>query len=381
MMRYIWQDPTWPLFRWDANRLLPLLAEARYRQGRFLGVMRDIGMNARLESELAATSEDVIKTSAIEGEALNPASVRSSIARRLGLPDGGQTGTDRKVEGVVDMILDATKNHARPLTAERVFGWHAALFPTGYSGKDKIDIAQWRTDRDGAMQVVSNIYAPQPKVHFQAPPAERVPAEMARFISWFNEGAASRDDPLLRAGLAHLWFVTIHPLDDGNGRIGRAIADLAVARMERSGQRFYSMSSQIELDKRRYYDVLETTQKGDLDITEWLSWFADCYTRAIDAAETTANTVITKARFWHAHADHGFSERQRKVLSKLLEGFDGAMTTRKWAAICGCSPDTAQRDINDLIGRGLLVRSPGGSRNTSYSFNWLARSEGNQSDS
>lgn len=371
MARYIWQHPTWPSFRWDANKLLPALTEARFRQGQFLGIMRDLGIDARLQSELEATSEDVVKTSAIEGEVLNPASVRSSIARRLGMPDGGLAITDRKVEGVVDMILDATKNHGAPLTEERIFGWHAALFPTGYSGTDKIDVGQWRTDRHGAMQVVSQPYSPQPKIHFEAPPAARVPEEMAKFLAWFNVGrGADRMDPLIRAGIAHLWFVTIHPMDDGNGRIARAIADLAVAQMENSGQRFYSMSSQIAVHRSRYYEILEETQKGDLDITDWLSWFSQCYTHAISAAEATADKVIAKAKFWHEHTAHPFSDRQRKVLGKLLDGFEGAMTTKKWMAICGCSADTAQRDINDLIGRGLLAKNPGGSKNTSYQFVW-----------
>ncbi len=369
MVSYIWQSPAWPDFRWSADRLLAGATEARYRQGRFLGRMRDIGLDARLESELTATAEDVVKTSAIEGEVLNPANVRSSIARRLGIPDGGLLPTDRKVEGVVDMILDATRNHAAPLTAERIFGWHAALFPTGYSGKDKIDVGQWRTDRHGAMQVVSSIYATRPTVHFEAPPAPQVEAEMDRLITWFN-GGRNGIDPLLRAGVAHLWFVTIHPLDDGNGRIARAIADLAVAQMEGTGQRLYSMSSQIEHERKRYYEILEATQKGDLDITAWLAWFTDCYACAIDAAEATADRVIARARFWHVHADQGFSERQRKVLSKLLEGFEGGMTSRKWAAISGCSIDTAQRDINDLVRRNLLIRNPGGSKSTSYRFNW-----------
>lgn len=369
MVRYIWQDPAWPSFRWDANKLLPALTEARFRQGRFLGIIRDLGLNARLQSELDATSEDVVKTSAIEGEVLSPASVRSSIARRLGIPEGGLTSTDHKVEGVVDMILDATKNYEAQLTAERLYGWHAALFPTGYSGKDRIDVGRWRSDRFGAMQVVSAPYAPQPRVHFEAPPAARVSEEVDRFITWFNVSRGANDlDPLVRAGIAHLWFVTIHPMDDGNGRMARALADLAVAQMEGSGQRFYSMSSQIAVDRRGYYEVLEATQKGTLDVTMWLSWFSECYRRAIVAAEATVDKVVGRARFWQIHADHAFNDRQRKVLGKLLEGFEGGMTAKKWGAICGCSPDTAQRDINDLVARGILIRNVGGSKNTSYRF-------------
>lgn len=374
MTTYIWQRPNWPRFRWDAAALLPGLAEARYRQGRFLGMMLALGLEARRASEAAVTSEDVLSTSAIEGEVLPPASVRSSIARRLGLPNGGVAPTDRKVEGVVDMVLDATKNFAAPLTAERIFGWHAALFPTGYSGKERIDVGCWRTDRLGAMQVVSNVYAPKPRLHFEAPPTARLADAMDRFLAWFN-GEAEGLDPLLRAGLAHLWFVTIHPMDDGNGRIARAIADLAVAQMERTGQRFYSMSSQIECDKKRYYAVLEKTQKGDLDVTGWLLWFMDCYCAAVTAAETAAGRVMGRSRFWQAHADRPMTDRQRKVLGKLLDGFEGVLTARKWASLAGCSPDTAQRDINELLAMGVLERNPGGGRSTSYRLPWLSREE------
>ncbi|KAA0586529.1 Fic family protein [Azospirillum lipoferum] len=369
MATYIWQREDWPSFSWNAGALLSPLADARHRQGLFLGKMRDIGIDGRLEAELVALTEDVEKTSAIEGEVLNPSSIRSSIARRLGIPDAGLGPTDRKVEGVVEIVLDAAKNYAAPLTNERIFGWHAALFPTGYSGKDRIDVARWRTDRHGPMQVVSSTFSPAPVVHFEAPPAGCVPGEIAAFLAWFN---ASRSiDPLLRAGLAHLWFVTIHPMDDGNGRIARAIADLAIAQAERSGQRFYSMSGAIERDKRRYYAALEAAQRGDLDITDWLLWFLECYANAIAAAEAITDRVFTRAKFWMAQ-DGGlpFSERQRKVLTKLLDGFEGNLTTKKWASICGCSADTALRDINDLVTRGLLVRNPGGSKNTSFTFRW-----------
>lgn len=371
MPTYIWERNDWPHFRWDAASLLEPLGEARHRQGLFLGKMRDIGIDAKLEAELAALSEDVVKTSAIEGEVLNPASVRSSIARRLGIPDAGMMPTDRKVEGVVDIILDATKNYHDPLTDQRIFGWHAALFPTGYSGREKIDVAQWRTDSQGVMQVISNPFSLTPTIHFQAPPARRLAGEMAAFLQWFNGGQPM--EPLLRAGLAHLWFVTIHPMDDGNGRIARAVTDLAVAQAERTGQRFYSMSGAIEQDKKHYYNTLESTQKGDLDITEWLLWFTHCYTRAILSAEAVTERVVSKARFWTVHADPAlppFNERQHKVLGKLLEGFDGFLTTKKWMGMCGCSQDTASRDIAGLVERGLLVRNPGGSKNTSYRFNW-----------
>lgn len=377
MATYLWEHPLWPRLTWDAGALLAPLAEARYRQGLFLGRMQGIGLDARREAELTTLADEAVKTSAIEGEVLNPASVRSSIARRLGIPDAGLAPTDRKVEGVVDIVMDAAKNHTAPLTAERIFGWHAALFPTGYSGKDRIDVGRWRSDRLGAMQVMSNVYSPTPTVHFEAPPAGRVADEMAIFLAWFN-GTPPMDplpmdplpmDPLLRAGLAHLWFITIHPLDDGNGRIARAVADLAIAQAERTGQRFYSMSDAIERDKRRYYAILEATQKGGPDITGWLLWFTECYTNAIIMAETVANRVVRKARFWMAHEGApAFSDRQRKVLGKLLDGFDGTLTTRKWAAICRCSADTALRDITDLVERGLLVRNEGGGKNTSFTF-------------
>ncbi len=368
-MPYIWESLGWPALHWDSGVLLPLIGEARGRLGEFLGRMKDIGFDARLQSELEATAEEVVKTSAIEREVLNPASVRSSIARRLGLEEGGVSLSDRKVDGVVDLILDATKNHARPLTKGRIFAWHAALFPTGFSGMTKIDIGQWRSDRAGPMQVISGPYAHEPRVHFQAPPADRLEGEMDHFIRWFN-GSQSTMEPLLRAGLAHLWFVTIHPMDDGNGRIARAIADLAVAQLEGTGQRFYSMSSQIERDKKTYYEVLEATQKGGLDVTIWMTWFVESYSHAIENAAETADKVVSRAKFWHANADFAFSERQRKVLLMLLDGFDGFVTSDKWAKICNCSSDSAQRDIANLAARGILLKNPGGSRKTSYRFNW-----------
>jgi Fic family protein len=367
---YIWEDESWPSFCWNSDQLLPRLTEARYLQGRFLGTMRGLGFDARLASELEATTDDVVKTSAIEGEVLNPSSVRSSIARRLGIPEGGLAPADRKVDGVVDMILDATRNFDRPLDVERLFGWHAALFPSGFSGLNRIDVGCWRSDCDGPMQVVSKIYSNRPIVHFEAPPAGRLDTEMNRFIDWFN-GESLKLDGLLRAGLSHLWFVTIHPFDDGNGRIARAVADLAIAQLEGTGQRLYSMSSQIERDKKRYYEALERTQKGSLDITAWLTTFTDLYVQAVQAAERTADRVVARESFWKAHADGApLSDRQQKVLRKLLDGFEGFMTTGKWQNLCNCSADTAQRDIADLVSRGIFTRNPGGSKNTSYRFNW-----------
>ncbi|MGH7090564.1 MAG: Fic family protein [Stellaceae bacterium] len=368
---YIWQRDDWPGFRWDDARLLSLLAAARFRQGSLLGTMRTLGFDLRLQSELEATADDVVQTSAIEGELLDPVSVRSSIARRLGLPEGGLAPADRTVEGAVDMILDAVRKFDAPLGDERIFAWHAGLFPTGYSGIHRIDVGAWRQDKEGPMQVVSGAYGRQ-RVHYEAPPTVRVPAEMKTFMAWFNGGSANLDG-LLRAGLAHLWFVTIHPLDDGNGRIARAIADLAIAQTERIGHRFYSMSSQIQRDRAAYYEILEATQRADLDVTEWLIWFAESYARAIDAAEALSRKVIAKAKFWQAQAaEPPFSERQQKVLNRLLDGFDGNMTARKWSSLCGCSMDTAQRDMADLVRRRLLARNPGGSKNTSYRFTWTS---------
>jgi Fic family protein len=360
---YIWQDDDWPRFRWDAEALLAPLAEARHKQGRLLGQMKRLGFDLQLEAELRATVEDVIRTSEIEGEKLDLASVRSSVARRLGLPDAGLTPSDRKVEGVVEMMLDATRNHTKPLTPERLSGWHAALFPTGYSSLHKITVGDWRTDKDGPMQVVSGPEGRR-KVHYEAPPAKRLRAEMKRFLAWFNDPPPM--DGLLRSGVAHLWFVTIHPFDDGNGRIARAIADLALARMEGTGQRFYSVSAQIQRERARYYEVLERSQKGALDITEWLAWFVVCFGRAIDTAEEESRSVLRKAEFWRRFAEEPLSARQKTTLNRFMDGFEGNLTARKWAALGKCSVDTAQRDLNDLLARGLLVRNPGGSRRTSY---------------
>jgi Fic family protein len=361
---YVWQDDAWPRFTWDADALLAPLAEARHKQGRLLGQMQRLGFELQLEAELRATVEDVVKTSEIEGEKLDLASVRSSVARRLGLPKGGTAVPDRKVEGAVEMMLDAMRNHAKPLTFERLLGWHAALFPTGHSGVRKITVGNWRTDGAGPMQVVSG---PEGRraVHYEAPSAPLVPTEMERFLAWFN--GAPPMDGLIRSGVAHLWFVTIHPFDDGNGRIARAIADLALAQMEGMGQRFYSVSARIQRERARYYEVLGRTQKGTLDITEWLAWFVVCFGRAIDSAEEESRVVLHKAEFWRRFVEEPLSARQKAVLNRFLDGLEGNLTARKWATLGKCSVDTAQRDINDLLARGLLMRNPGGSKRTSYS--------------
>lgn len=364
--RYIWQRQAWPTFEWDADALLEPLATARHKQGRLLGRMAQVGFELRLQSEVSAITEEAVKSSAIEGEVLDPRSVRSSLARRLGLAEAGAAGPpDRRVEGVVELMLDATQRHAEPLSVVRLGRWHHALFPIGYSGLRPIVVGRFRNDSTGPMQVVSGPEG-RHRVHFEAPPAKQLKAEVKAFLAWFNE--PPRLDGLLRAGLAHLWFVTLHPFDDGNGRMARAITDMALAQDEDEPQRFYSVSSQIRADRDAYYRVLEETQRGELDVTRWLRWFLDCFGRAIDAAEAAAGEVLGRAAFWQRSAQEHFSERQKKVLNRFLAGFEGKLTAKKWAALGKCSIDTAQRDINDLVRRGLLVRNPGGSKNTSYSL-------------
>jgi Fic family protein len=362
---YIWELPDWPSARWDDRRLLRPLAATRLKQGRLLGRMAGLGLDLRLEAQLEAATEEALKSSAIEGDILDPGGVRSSVARRLGLSEAATAPADRRTEGVVEMMLDATRNFAAPLTPARLVGWQAALFPTGYSGLSPVKTGGWRDDRGGPMQVVSGPEGRR-RVHFEAPPAARIEAEMARFLAWFN--GAAKVEGLIRAALAHLWFVTIHPFDDGNGRVARAIADMALAQTEQSGQRFYSLSSQIQRERDTYYDSLERTQKGDLDITDHLVWFLECLGRAIDRAELDATAVLHKAAFWQRHAGEMFGERQRRVLNRILDGFEGKLTAGKWAALGKCSPATAQRDIADLVARGILRRNPGGSKNTSYAL-------------
>ncbi len=360
---FIWESADWPAWRFDLSALATPLADVSRAQGMLAGRLADIGLALRDEASLAALTEDVVKTSAIEGETLNVASVRSSIARRLGVDIGALAPVDRHVEGVVDMVLDATIHAAAPVTEARLFGWHAALFPTGYSGLSRITVGGWRTDASGPMQVVSGPIGRQ-RVHFEAPPAARLTHEIARFLAWLN---AEPVEPLLiQAGLAHLWFVTLHPFDDGNGRIARALGDLVLARADRSPQRFYSLSAQIQRERNAYYDVLERTQRGSLDVTEWLAWFLDTLGRAIDHAHTTLDAVLVKARFWQRCAGFAMNARQAKVMNRLLDGFEGKLTTTKWAALAKCSQDTALRDIAELVERGVLRRSSSGGRSTSY---------------
>ena len=360
---FVWERSDWPRWRFDASVLSTALASVRHSQGRLLGRMEGLGFALRDQATLHVLTEDVLKTSEIEDQQLNHDAVRSSIARRLGVDIGALAPADRHVDGVVEMVLDATGGFDYPLTRERLFGWHAALFPTGYGGLTQIRIGAWRDDAAGPMQVVSGPVGRQ-KIHYQAPPATRLEAEMEGFLSWFN--SEQNIDPVLKAGLAHLWFVTIHPFDDGNGRIARAIGDMCLARSEKSSQRFYSLSAQIQRERKEYYDLLEQTQKGKLDVTEWLAWFLACLGRAIEGAESTLGIVIAKARFWERCAGLSLNERQIKLINRLLDGFEGKLTSSKWAAIAKCSPDSALRDINDLIERGVLKKAESGGRSTSY---------------
>jgi Fic family protein len=327
--------------------------------------MEGLGFVLRNEAVLETLTLDVLKSSEIEGEILNPEQVRSSIARRLGIDVAETIPVDRNVEGVVEMMLDATQKFDKPLTAHRLFGWHASLFPTGRSGMNKIVVGAWRNDASGPMQVISGPIGKE-KVHYEAPSASRLKIEMNKFIAWANKDGDT--DPVLRSALAHLWFVTIHPFDDGNGRIARAIADWALARSECSSQRFYSMSSQIRAERNAYYDILEKTQTSDLDVTDWMEWFLDCLGRAISGTESTLAAVFRKAHFWDENVRNNINERQKMLLNKLLDGFEGKLTSTKWAKIAKCSQDTAQRDIQGLIDQGILMKDAAGGRSTSYSL-------------
>jgi Fic family protein len=362
---YIHELEDWPRFTWNRERLAEPLAAVRHRQGRLVGHMEALGFRLRQEAVLETLTTDVIKSSEIEGEKLEPEQVRSSVARRLGIDIGGLKAADRNVEGIVEMMLDATRHYDQPLTDERLFAWHASLFPTGRSGMTRIRAGAWRDDSTGPMEVVSGAIGKE-RVHFQAPAAGRLDHEMRAFLEWFNAGGGI--DPVLGAAVAHLWFVTIHPFDDGNGRIARAIADMALARSENSPQRFYSMSAQIRQQRNAYYDILEKTQQGTMDITRWLEWFVCCLGRAIDGAQTTLAVVLTKARFWESMAGVAINERQRLVLNRLLDGFAGELTTSKYAKLTKCSQDTALRDILPLVERGILTRNPKGGRSTSYAL-------------
>lgn len=365
MAAYIHELPEWPAFRWDQPSIATQLAAVRHRQGRLVGRMQALGFSLREEAVLKTLTEDVVRSSEIEGEILDRGQVRSSIARRLGMDAGGLPPADRNVEGVVEMMLDATQKFKEPLPPERLFGWHAALFPTGRTGMTKIIVGAWRDEKSGPMQVISGPYGRE-KVHYEAPAAARLEAEMASFLSWLN--GEDKTDLVINAALAHLWFVTIHPFDDGNGRIARAIADMSLARSEDSSQRFYSMSAQIRIERKAYYDILETTQKGNLDITAWLEWFLSCLDKAFDGAEKILAAIFQKADFWKMHAGVQINERQRDMLNRLLDAFEGKLTSSKWATLEKCSPDTALRDIAELVELKILEKDPGGGRSTSYSL-------------
>lgn len=362
---YIHQLTDWPQFTWDSEALLPTLGHVRHLQGKLAGKMAALGFALKQEAFLETVTLDVLKTSEIEGAFLQPEQVRSSVARYLGMDIAGLIPSDRDVDGVVEMMLDATREYHKPLTFERLFDWHAALFPTGRSGMFKITTGQWRKDEKGPMQVVSGAMGRE-YVHFQAPDADRLDSEMQLFIEWLNGNRML--DPVLKAGIAHLWFVTIHPFDDGNGRIARAITDMQLSRAEDNPQRFYSMSAQIRLQRREYYDILEKTQRGTLDISEWLAWFLTCLEKALNATEATLERVLNKARFWEKHATTVLNERQVLMLNKLLGQFEGKLTSSKWAKIAKCSPDTALRDIQDLVNKGILQKEPAGGRSTGYAL-------------
>lgn len=361
---WIHEHQNWPNFTWDTDALASKLADIRHRQGRLLGRMEGLGFELRREASLSTLTNDMVKSSAIEGQNLNPKEVRSSIARRLGIDIAGLIPASRDVEGIVEMMLDATQKFSNPLTKDRLFSWHAALFPTGRSGMHRITVAGWRTPDAGPMQVVSGPIGRE-KVHFEAPGADLLEKEMQAFLNWF--GNSHDIDPVLKAGIAHLWFVTIHPFEDGNGRIARAIGDMTLARAEATPDRFYSVSSQIEAERKDYYDHLETQQRGTPAITGWLEWFLDCLGRAVSSAETTLGNVLFKAQLWDKVNQKPVNERQRRIINRMLEDdFKGHMNTSKYARLAKCSNDTALRDIQDLKKRGIIIQNPGGGRSTSY---------------
>lgn len=363
-MRFIHENKDWPAFRWQADEVLPALADVRHRYGCLLGRMQAMGFDLQAEASLRILTSDVVQTSAIEGHRLDADDVRSSIARRLGLPQGGVRRTNRDVEGIVEVTLDATTKAAAPISAERLCGWHAALFPVGYSGTRPIAVGTWRPSEAGPMQVVSGPIGRE-RVHFEAPAANRVPSEMERFIAWCDGEPAI--DPVLKSALAHFWFVTVHPFEDGNGRIARALADLMLARADGSPQRFVSMSTQIESERSEYYRVLERCQRGSLEITRWMTWFLGCLGRAVDRADSLVAAVLRKADVWRSlSAGPPVNDRQRIVVNRLLDGFEGRLTSSKYATLAKCSADTALRDIHDLVTRGVLLQSAAGGRSTSY---------------
>ena len=363
-MRYIHQIKDWPNFVWNEKRILPLLGKVRNAQGRLIGQMESLGFSLRSEAILCTLTLDILKSSEIEGEILDAAQVRSSIARKLGMNIAGLISSDRHVDGVVEMMLDATQKFNKPLSKDRLFGWHASLFPSGRSGMHKIIVGNWRDDKRGPMQVVSGPSGHQ-RVHFEAPQAAHLNTEMKNFINWFNKEMGI--EPVLKAAIAHLWFVTIHPFEDGNGRIVRAVTDMQLARADGSAQRFYSMSVQIRQERNAYYNVLEKTQKNtDMDISDWMEWFLACLDRALATTENTLEGVFKKANFWRIHSESSLNERQKMIINKMFDGFEGKLTTSKLAKMAKCSQDTAWRDILDLVEKKVLIKDEAGGRSTSY---------------
>lgn len=368
-MIYIHQLPEWPNFLWDNAKLLPILSEVRLRQGRLLGQMEGLGFRFRAEAGLENLTADIIKSSAIEGTVFDPEAVRSSVARRMGLPTTKETPAGRDVDGAVELLIDATQNYTQPLTVDRLLGWQSALFPAGLSGIKRILVGQWRTPEMDPMQVISGPLSRdhvRPRnIHFEAPAAKRIPDEVARFLKWFE--AADGTDPVLRAGLAHLWFVTIHPFEDGNGRVSRAIADMALARAEGAGLRFYSMSTQIEARKQQYYDILERTQKGTMEVSDWLEWFLTRLDNAVTGAQASLAGIIQKSATWErVNGALQVSDRQKLALNALLDGENPELSTSRYAKLTQCSLDTALRDIKQLVDAGMLEPGPGGGRSTTY---------------
>lgn len=369
MTHYLWQRPEWTSFQWDNESILPRVGQCRLIQGKLLGRIAHLGLPLENHAQMEILVEETLKTAAIEGERLNVDAVRSSVARRLGLPAVGLP-VDRHVDGLVSILMDASANYAEPLTEQRLFGWHATLFPTGYSGMYRITVGHWRGDKP--MHVVSGPIGHE-KVHYEAPPSDRIPQEMQRFFQWWEKGRGVGEG-LLRAAIAHFWFVTLHPFEDGNGRIARALTDMAVAQDDRQPMRYYSLSSQIMAERDAYYDVLERCQKGNGDITEWLEWLLCCFCRAIDRSEILLATVLDKAAFWKTHNQTPFSERQRKVINRLLDagkgGFEGGLTTRKYVSLAGVSRATAFREMDQLVKAGILKQNPARGRSASYDLNW-----------
>lgn len=363
MAKYIYEYPNWPHFTWDMQAIHTIFGEVRHLQGKLLGQMDALGFSAKEEAILTSLTLDVVKSSAIEGEVLNYDQVRSSIARRLGINTAGLVAGSRHIEGVVEMMLDATQRHVLPLTETRLFGWHAALFPSGHSGPYAIEVGRYRS---GEMEIVSGAMGKE-KVHYEAIKPDSVKLEMDRFLNWFNETPPKDGlDPVLKAAIAHFWFIIIHPFDDGNGRIARAITDLLLARAEGSGERFYSMSGQILEERTQYYAVLKKVQHSSGDITEWLQWFLNCLKKAMLATEATTQKILNKSSFWKQHEQTPLNERQRLIINKLFDGFEGKLQTSKWAKMAKTSTDTALRDIKDLVEKGILQPSNEGGRNTSY---------------